>query len=75
MANMSYCRFHNTAYALADCLGAIEDAIEAGQNLEQFLEELSSDEDRAFKRLLALCDRIQNAAEELETNEMVDEYE
>ena len=75
MANMSYCRFHNTAHALVDCLGAMEDAIEEGQNLEQFMADLSADERRAFTKLIQLCDKIQGAADELEHNEAVDEYE
>ena len=75
MANMSYCRFHNTADALVDCLGAMEDAIEEGQNLEQFLENLSSDERRAFHKLIDLCDKIQGASEELEHDEAFEEEE
>lgn len=75
MANMSYCRFHNTSYALDDCLGAIEDAIENGSTMEQFLEDLSSDERRAFSRLIQLCDKIQGAAEELENNEAYEEVD
>ena len=75
MANMSYCRFHNTAHALVDCVGAMEDALEEGMNLEQFIADLSEDERRAFHKLIRLCDRIHEAADELENNETVDEYE
>ena len=73
MANMSYCRFHNPAYALDDCLGSIEDAIQEGMNLEHFLEHLSSEERHAFHRLIQLCDKIQGATEELEHNEVYQE--
>lgn len=73
MANMSYCRFHNTAHALVDCVGAMEDAIQEGMNLEQFVEHLSSDERRAFYNLIRLCDRIKETADELEHNEVYQE--
>lgn len=70
MANMSYCRFENTASDLNDCLGAIEEAIEDGMSLKAFHASLSSDDERhAFRRLISLCDKIQGAVEELENNE------
>ncbi len=75
MANMSYCRFHNTAHALVDCVGAMEDALEEGMNLEQFMEDLSSDERRAFSNLLRLCERVQETVEELENNEAYEEVD
>ena len=40
MANMSYCRFHNTRIDLEDCLEALNDN-----------EELSAEEFRACKRM------------------------
>ena len=74
MTNMSYCRFENTASDLQDCFYAIEEAIENGKNLEQFLNTLSSSfEQSAFHNLIRLCDKIQGAVEELENNEPVKE--
>ena len=35
MANMSYCRFENTARAMADCVSAIEDN-ETSENLSMY---------------------------------------
>ena len=43
MGNMSYCRFENTANALADCVYALED---------RDVEDLSSYEVRGLKDLL-----------------------
>ncbi len=77
MANISYCRFHNTA--LVPCSNhecAMQDALEeGGMNLEQFTEDLSSDERRAFFTLIRLCDRIKETAEELENNEAYEEVD
>jgi len=42
MANMSYCRFHNTLLALKDCSYYLDD-------------ELSVEETTARKRLVKLC--------------------
>ena len=47
MANMGYCRFENTLEDLRDCADHIND------NLED-----SEDEERARKRLVAMCDQI-----------------
>lgn len=46
MANMSYCRFHNTNLDLQDCLYALNDALEAKQNVEwlETYEDASDDE-------------------------------
>lgn len=52
MANMSYCRFQNTLTDLRDCEENIHDT-----------EDLSQEEERARKQLIALCKRI---AEEFE---------
>lgn len=46
MANMSYCRFQNTAKDLQDCLDHIDD------------ENLSAEENRAKARLVRLCQEI-----------------
>ena len=66
MANMSYCRFHNTYYALRDCLGAVDEALEEGQSMKQFLESLSSDEQYAFRRLATYCQDFIYSIEALE---------
>ena len=68
MANMSYCRFHNTLHAFRDCLNAVEDYIEEGKSIDDFLSDLSSDEAWAFRRLVDLSDKLQGAVEELENN-------
>lgn len=61
MANMSYCRFQNTASDLADCLEHIED-------------DLSEDEHRARKHLLILCAKaLLNADVDLEAEDIVKE--
>ena len=44
MANMSYCRFHNTNMDLGDCLEALEDGVE-----------LSIDEFIACKNMFRKC--------------------
>jgi hypothetical protein len=46
MANMSYCRFHNTLQDLQDCAEHMED------------DDLSEEEARARTRLIKLCARI-----------------
>lgn len=43
MANMSYCRFHNTRIDLEGCLDALRDG-----------EKLSADEYKAFKRMFTM---------------------
>ena len=68
MANMSYCRFHNTLHAFRDCLNTIEDYIEEGKSIDDFLSDLSSDEQWAFRRLVDLSDKLQGAVEELENS-------
>lgn len=49
MANMSYCRFHNTELALRDCEGVLEEMID-GDPVR-----LSDDELYAAQRLVAIC--------------------
>ena len=66
MANMSYCRFHNTYYALRDCVNAVDEAVEEGMNMKQFLESLSSEERYAFHRLATYCQDFIYSAEALE---------
>ena len=63
MANMSYCRFENTANDLADCLDVIREAEENGEPLD-----LSESEERAKKRLFRMCKKIAEYAEAEEAN-------
>ena len=57
MANMSYCRFENTARDLRDCLQAIEN----GE-----LDDLSSYEKDGLESLLEYCEAIFFMKEEIE---------
>ena len=53
MANMSYCRFHNTLADLYDCEGALEDFLDNDENV------ITSDEERhKAKQLIELCHKI-----------------
>lgn len=59
MANMSYCRFHNTLSDLHDCQNALEDYIDNDENV------ITSDEERrCAKRLIELCREIADRFEE-----------
>jgi hypothetical protein len=49
MANMSYCRFHNTLRSLQECDAAIKEAYEDFEPLD-----LSDDEQRAHDELFKL---------------------
>jgi hypothetical protein len=53
MANMSYCRFQNTALDLDACVKALDE-------LEGDLSALSPDEQRAAKRLFELARELLN---------------
>ena len=57
MANMSYCRFENTARDLRDCLQAIEN----GE-----LDDLSSYERDGLEELLSYCEEMFHMKEEIE---------
>ena len=59
MANMSYCRFHNTLTDLYDCKNALEDFIQNDENT------ISSREERMYaKKLIAVCKEIADNYEE-----------
>ena len=65
MANMSYCRFHNTLSDLNDCESALDSFINNDENT------ISSEEERSnAKKLIKLCAYI---AENF-TAEDIDEY-
>lgn len=51
MSNLSYCRFQNTTPDLEDCVEALEE-------IDGNLAELSKDEARAADRLIELCHRV-----------------
>lgn len=64
MANMSYCRFENTANDLADCLATLENS---DDNLDEFAMNLSSRYERTtLHRLIGLCQGIVNVAKIME---------
>ena len=66
MANMSYCRFHNTKLDMLDCVGAVKDAVEEGESMAQFVKKLSSqDEHDAFERLRDVCVEFIDVYDEL----------
>ena len=53
MANMSYCRFHNTLSDLYDCVNALEDFLDNDENV------ISSEEERRkAKKLIEACHDI-----------------
>lgn len=65
MANMSYCRFHNTLSDLNDCESALDSFINNDENT------ISSEEERSkAKKLIELCVYIA----ENYTVEDIDEY-
>ena len=64
---MSYCRFENTSGDLRDCTNALQEAIDEGVTLEQFVKKLSSDhERRAFKRFRDQCEEYISTFHDLE---------
>ena len=65
MANMSYCRFQNTAQDLRDCVNSLEE----GYDLDDL--DLSNDETYAMKRMRNLCQDFLDAYDRLE--EMTEE--
>ena len=73
MANMSYCRFENTARDLRDCVYAIENG--------EHTDDLSSYEKDGLEELLDLCEamffmkeEIKEAIEQEENNEQTRIY-
>lgn len=68
MSNMSYCRFcrfENTANNMADCISAINDAIDDGTSIADFKKNLSSDYERtAFERFLKMCNDFRDVHDE-----------
>jgi DnaJ-domain-containing protein 1 len=76
MANMSYCRFENTAGDMNDCLNDLIEAVDAGLSTAQFMDRLSSVYERhSVKRMIDLLGQMSEAFEQLEANEGLSEEE
>lgn len=59
MANMSYCQFENTYGDLLQCYRTMKEAVEDGQDLSMFMEELSNDYERtAFANMQVLLEKM-----------------
>ena len=56
MSNMSYCRFRNTLEDLRDCYEGLDDELDDGLHSEELI---------ARKRLIALCQKIIDKAEDV----------
>lgn len=64
MANMSYCRFENTANDVQDCLKVLYDL--DSDSVKEFYDNLSSDYERAgFKNFLRLCEEVAAYTDEM----------
>ena len=68
MANMSYCRFENTADDLDDCVNAIDEMIEAMYDPESEHDQksLSRSEEEYRRQLREHCERYLRACEAYE---------
>ena len=60
MANMSYCRFHNTVMDMQDCFDAMAEAVDMNEPME-----LSDDEQRAFQRMYDMMQDMQEMMEQV----------
>ena len=60
MSNMSYCRFQNTSFDLADCVNSMVEAY----NLEDM--GLSESEKKAMNRMRKLCEQFLDEYDRLE---------
>lgn len=65
MANMSYCRFQNTAMDFRDCLNTVQDAIDEGKSFQDFYGKMSREEQAAFNRLLVYAQDFIYSVEEI----------
>lgn len=70
MANMSYCRFHNTLSDLEDCESALDDFINNDENSIE-----SEEERRKAKQLIELCKRIADNYSEEDIDEYAKHYD
>ena len=55
MANMSYCRFHNTYLDFRDCVNIVGEALDNGLTMDEFIQELSESEQYYFKRMVIMA--------------------
>ena len=69
MSNMSYCRFHNTYLDLRDCANVIAEALDNGLTYNEFIAELSKDEQYYFKRLVLSAQDIIGFEHELKESQ------
>lgn len=65
MANMSYCRFHNTYLDFRDCANVVGEALDNGLTLKEFLDELSPDEQYYYHRLVIMAQDLVKYNDEL----------
>lgn len=70
MANMSYCRFHNTLSDLQDCETALDNFINNDDNTIE-----SREERRKAKELIALCREIAENYSEEDIDEYAKHYD
>ena len=61
MANMSYCRFQNTAQDIKDCIDAIN---------EEDLKEMSNREEQAFIDFVLHCKEVAESFEDMDEDEI-----
>ena len=73
MANMSYCRFHNTYLDFRDCANVVGEALDNGLTMAEFLKELSEDEQYYFKRLVTMAQDLVQYNDELIYNDREEE--
>ena len=66
MANMSYCRFHNTSMDLRDCVDAMQEAYDLPDL------DLSTNELQSLKWMRLLCEQFLEESERLLAAESVD---
>jgi hypothetical protein len=67
--NMSYCMYENTALALNQILGDLNDALEADVTFDQYREDRSSREERdAILELEGLLEEVQYMLKQLRDN-------
>lgn len=71
MSSMSYCRFENTVNDMHSCLADLQEAVENGLSLDQFLQELSSDYERqSVRSMIVLLQDMTEAFDNLENTEI-----
>ena len=73
MANMSYCRFHNTYLDFNDCMNVVGEALDNGLTMKEFLAELSEQEQYYFKRLFTRASDFVQYYDELIYNDREEE--